>query len=167
MRIGKDIYNIYRGGVQHYSPSKYWERRNIVVSANRIPKILKIWYLMYLRKCDAFNCAEIATGIGAGAYFATPPILPHGLKGIIIHPTAKIGRNCTIHQQVTIGTRNTNINKSATIGDNCFIGAGAKILGDITIGDNVRIGANAVVIDSVPSNCTVVGVPAKIIKRNS
>ena len=53
------------------------------------------------------------------------------------------------------------------IGRNCIIGAGAVILGDITIGDNVKIGANAVVLKDVPANCTVVGVPAKIVKRDS
>lgn len=165
MTLFEKIYEIYRGGVQHYNPRKYWRRRDIVMSKNKVPKIIKVWFLLYLRKCDAFNCAAIATGIGAGAIFKSPPNLMHGLNGIVIHPTAKIGMNCTIHQQVTIGTR--HINRSATIGDNCFIGAGAKILGDIIIGDNVRIGANAVVLENVPSNCTVVGIPAKIVKKES
>lgn len=53
----------------------------------------------------------------------------------------------------------------ATIGKNCLLGAGCCVLGDITIGNNVKIGANAVVLENVPDNCTVVGVPAKIIKR--
>ena len=53
------------------------------------------------------------------------------------------------------------------IGDNVFIGAGAKIMGKITIGDHVKIGANAVIVRDVPSNCTVVGVPGVVVKRNS
>lgn len=61
-----------------------------------------------------------------GAHFETPPNLYHYLNGIIISYYAKIGRNCTIMQQVTIAESNE---KTATIGDNCFIGAGAKILG--------------------------------------
>lgn len=68
-----------------------------------------------------------SNGTQWGAIFEGTPILPHKLNGIIIHPTAIIGKNVTIMQQVTIGTR--HINESATIGDNVFIGAGAKILG--------------------------------------
>ena len=76
-----------------------------------------------------------------------------------------IGRNCWINQQVTIGWRSPG--KSPVIGDNVYVGSGAKVLGDITIGNNVRIGANAVVIKNVPDNCTVVGVPARVVKRNN
>lgn len=132
-----------------------------MISHNRIPRFVKFYYLYYLRKCDYLNCAAIATGIGDGATFATRPLLPHGINGIVIHPTAKIGANCTIHQQVTIGTNKNNV--SAEIGNNVFIGAGAKIIGEIKIGDNVKIGANSVVLCDVPSNCTAVGCPARII----
>ena len=93
---------------------------------------------------------EILLGTKIGGGLA----LPH-LNGIIINPTAKIGDNCTIYQQVTIGVNDfdeqKNI-KAAVIGNNCYIGAGAKIIGNIRIGDNVRIGANAVVISDVSSN---------------
>lgn len=79
--------------------------------------------------------------------------------------TAKrIGKNCWINQQVVIGYSDDG--KYPVIGDNVQIGAGAKILGDITVGDNSFIGANAVVLKNVPPNCTVVGVPAYIIKRD-
>lgn len=150
--------------IESYDADKYWKRRKCVISpTSKTPQIIEYLYLLYLRKCDANNCASIATGIGAGATFASPPKLPHGLKGIIIHPTAIIGHNCTIMQFVTIGTR--QINKGAVIGDNVFIGAGAKILGNIQIGDNVKIGANAVVLEDVPDNCTVVGIPAKIVAK--
>jgi serine O-acetyltransferase len=93
--------------------------------------------------------------------------LPHHY-GIIISSHAKIGKNCTIFQQVTIGdshSRNSpNEASTIIIGNDVLIGAGAKILGNVVIGDNVRIGANAVVISNIPSNCTAVGVPAHIIK---
>lgn len=88
--------------------------------------------------------------------------MEHGLNGIIISHYAKIGKNCTIFQQVTIAQDSEN--KSATIGDNCIIGAGAKIIGNVTIGNNVVIGANAVVTKDIPSNSTAVGSPARIIK---
>lgn len=74
-----------------------------------------------------------------------------------------IGKHCTIFQQVTITEGDDKT--SATIGDNCYIGAGAKILGNVKIGDNVKIGANAVVVTDIPSNCTAVGVPARIIRK--
>jgi len=102
--------------------------------------------------------------LNGGAQFATPPDLPHHLNGIIISYYAKIGKNCTILQQVTIAQDQEG--KAATIGDNVVIGAGAKILGGVTIGDNVRIGANAVVTKDIPSNSIAVGVPAKVISRS-
>jgi serine O-acetyltransferase len=76
----------------------------------------------------------------------------------------KIGENCWIGPGVTIGYKDTT--GIPIIGDNVFIGAGAKILGPLTIGDNVIVGANAVVTKSIPANCTVAGVPARIIKRD-
>ena len=161
MKIFRAMYN---NCILHYNHDKYWKRRNSIINPkSKTPKLIKILYLLYLRKIDAFNGAEIATGLSGGAFFEEPPLLPHGIKGIFIHGTAKIGKNVTIQQQVTIGTRKTN--KSAIIGNNVFIGAGAKILGDIHIGNNVNIGANAVVVNDVPNNCTVVGVPGRIIKR--
>lgn len=75
-----------------------------------------------------------------------------------------IGENCYIFQQVTIG--NTNDSDSPTIGNNVQISSGAKVLGNIKIGDNCRVGANAVVLKDVPPNCTVVGVPAYITRRD-
>lgn len=87
-------------------------------------------------------------------------IMPHP-NGIVIHPNAKIGINCLIFQQVTIG----QCGKMGVpvIGVHVDIGAGAKILGPVTIGDNAKIGANAVVLSDVPAGKTAVGIPAKII----
>jgi len=73
-----------------------------------------------------------------------------------------IGPNCLIFQQITIGARGGGI---PVIGGNVDIGAGAKIIGNVNIGNHVRIGANSVVLESVPDNCTVVGIPARIIKE--
>jgi len=87
-------------------------------------------------------------------------LIPHP-NGIVIHPKAKIGVNCLIFQQVTLGSRDGG---APIIGGHVDIGAGAKIIGNITLGDHVRIGANSVVLTDVPSGCTAVGVPAKIIK---
>ena len=85
---------------------------------------------------------------------------------IIVNPNAKVGANCRIHEGVTIGATNGSSN-APKIGDNCFIGSGAKIIGDITIGNNVAIGAGAVVVSDIKDNVTVGGVPAKIISNNN
>ena len=84
---------------------------------------------------------------------------------IIINPNAHVGNNCRIHEGVTIGATNGSSN-APRIGDNCFIGSGAKIIGDITIGNNVAIGAGAVVVNDVGDNVTIGGVPAKVISEN-
>ena len=88
--------------------------------------------------------------------------IQHGFSTII--SARKIGKNCWINQQVTIGY--SNATDCPTIGDNVVINAGAKVIGDVKIGDNSIVGANAVVVKNVPENCTVVGVPAYIVRRN-
>jgi serine O-acetyltransferase len=100
------------------------------------------------------------TRIGKGFYVGH-------FGGIVISGGATIGNNCNISQNVTIGLSPRGKKKGyPTIGDNCYIGPGAKIIGNIKIGDNVAIGANAVVTKSIPDNAVVVGVPAKIISYN-
>jgi serine O-acetyltransferase len=90
--------------------------------------------------------------------------LPHGGSGIIIHPQCTIGSNVTIYHQVTIGENEFSDDRlPPTIGNNVFIGAGAKIIGHVSIGDGAKIGSNAVVLRDVPANATAVGIPAKII----
>jgi serine O-acetyltransferase len=91
-------------------------------------------------------------------------MLGHNGIGIVIHPKVKIGKNVLICQQVTIGGTGYELSVPV-IGDDVYIGAGAKILGPIEIGSNCVIGANAVVVKSVPSGCVVAGVPARILKQ--
>jgi len=99
---------------------------------------------------------EVPSGapIGGGLYIAHP-------AGTVIM-VDRVGRNVSIIAAVTIGMRNEWA--FPVIGDNVFIGAGARVLGGITIGDDVVIGANAVVIEDTPPGATVVGVPARVIK---
>ncbi|MBE2221671.1 MAG: serine acetyltransferase [Anaerolineae bacterium] len=99
---------------------------------------------------------EISPGadIGGGLYIAHP-------IGCVIS-VESMGENCSIIAAVTIGRRNTLC--FPRIGNNVFIGAGARILGDIDIGDDAIIGANAVVINDVPAGGTAVGIPAKVIR---
>lgn len=150
--------------VKHYNHKKYWKMRKEVVDPNStVPKLIRFYFLYRIKKMDAYNLSSMGTGFGWGAEFKTPPELPHLLNGIIISYHAKIGSACVINQQVTIAEKN---GKSAIIGDNVLIGAGAKILGGVNIGNNVKIGANAVVVKDIPDNCSVVGIPARIISKN-
>lgn len=81
---------------------------------------------------------------------------------IIINKAARIGSHCTIYPGVTIGSIGKD--RFPIIGDNCFIGLGAKVFGDVKVGDNVTICPNAVVVHNIPNNAIVGGVPAKILK---
>ena len=87
--------------------------------------------------------------------------------GVVIGETTVVGDNCVLYQGVTLGgTGNETGKRHPTLGDNVTVGTGAKVLGNIRIGNNVKIGGNSVVVNDVPDNCTVVGVPGRIIKRN-
>jgi len=89
--------------------------------------------------------------------------LCHNGFGIVINPESIIGKGTVIQHCVTIGEMD-GTHKCPVIGEGCFIGARAIILGNITVGNNVKIGAGAVVIRDVPDNCTVVGIPARIVE---
>lgn len=90
--------------------------------------------------------------------------LGYGGMGVVIHSKAKIGQQCSIGQQVTIGGGNSKYPGVPIIGNNVKIAKGAIIFGGITIGDNVTIGANAVVNIPIPDNAVVAGVPAKVLR---
>src|SRR6476469_8780880 len=86
--------------------------------------------------------------------------------GVVIGETAIVGDYAVIYQGATIGGTGKEIGKRhPTLGENVVVGAGAKVLGNIQIGNNVRIGAGSVVLRDVPSDCTVVGIPGRIISR--
>jgi serine O-acetyltransferase len=111
--------------------------------------------LKYL--CKPMNTLYINTKtIGPGLF------IQHGFSTIIA--AKSIGKDCWINQQVTIGYSNKA--DCPIIGDKVTISAGAKIIGNVIIGNNSRVGANAVVVKNIPENCTVVGVPAYIVRKN-
>lgn len=83
--------------------------------------------------------------------------------GVVFVHLLTIGEGTVIYQNVTLGGYKGQF--GPTIGKNCVIGAGAVVLGEVKIGNNVKIGANAVVLKDIPDNCTVVGVPGKIVKQ--
>lgn len=104
--------------------------------------------------------------IHPGAKIGEGLFIDHG-SGVVIGETAEIGDNVTIYQGVTLGgTGKEKGKRHPTIGDNVVISSGAKVLGSFTVGDNVKIGAGSVVLKPVPPNCTVVGVPGRIVIRD-
>ena len=119
-----------------------------------LPKIIYYIQFILFNSSVPFKCK-----IGKNTKFA------YGGIGVVIHERAEIGENCIIGQGITIGGKSKEYNVPK-IGNNVYIAAGSRIIGNVVIGDNVVIGANSVVIKDVPSNCIVAGIPAKIIKTD-
>lgn len=111
--------------------------------------------------CNKLNVMTSQCIIGRGADFGPEFVLVHA-QGVVINTSVKGGRGIIIEHQVTIGAEK---GQSPTLGDHVFIGAGAKVLGGVHIGSGARVGANAVVVDDVPAETTVVGVPARVVVR--
>ncbi|MGI5912525.1 MAG: serine O-acetyltransferase [Syntrophomonadaceae bacterium] len=133
----------------------------------------RIAHFCYIKKCYFIarlisHISRWLTGIEIhpGATIGEGVFIDHG-SGIVIGETAEIGDNVTMYQGVTLGgTGKEKGKRHPTVGNNVVISAGAKVLGAIKIGDNVKIGGGSVVLKSVPSFCTVVGVPGRIVVRN-
>lgn len=132
----------YRKAHRHYLKGHYFRARWISQRAVRRTGI------------------EIHPGAEIGKGF----FIDHGM-GVVIGETTIIGDNVTLYQGVTLGgTGKEQGKRHPTVGNNVMIGSGAKVLGSFKIGDNVKIAAGAVVLQEVPPNCTVVGVPARVVK---
>lgn len=113
------------------------------------------------------HLARFLTGIEIhpGATIGQGVFIDHGM-GVVIGETAILGNYALIYQGVTLGgTGKESGKRHPTLGENVVVGAGAKVLGNIQVGNNVRIGAGSVVLRDVPSDCTVVGVPGRIVYR--
>lgn len=101
-----------------------------------------------------------AAQIGSGVF------IDHGM-GVVIGETAEVGDGVTLYQGVTLGgTGNERGKRHPTLRPGVMVGVGAKVLGDIVVGENSKIGAGAVVVDPVPPNCTVVGIPGHVVRRD-
>jgi serine O-acetyltransferase len=128
----------------------------------RLMQWAKRWRLAPLvflfNKLNAVCCQCI---IGRGAEFGPGFVLIHS-QGIVINSSVQGGESVYLEHQVTIGAER---GANPRIGSNVFIGAGAKIIGDVTIGDGARVGANAVVVADVPPHSTVIGVPARVVRQ--
>ncbi len=153
------------------TPNKFWDPgRRLLRSIRKYQQLkknknnifellgIKYWVLSH-RFWSIITGAEIDLDcqIGGGL------LLPHP-NGIVIHPNVKIGPNCLIFQQVTLGIQKGGV---PVLGGHVDIGAGAKILGQVKLGDHSQVGANAVVLNDVDEGATVVGIPAKVVKNNA
>ena len=133
------------------------------VNALRIP-VLRL--LLKIIAFFLFKMIEIITGISipASVKIGKGFYIGH-FGGIIVHSDVQIGEGFSLGSGVVIGTRGLGSHGVPQIGNNVYIGVGAKVLGNIKIGNNVKIGANAVVTDNVPDNATVIGIPARILMK--
>ncbi len=122
------------------------------------------WYL-FARLLSQFTRFLTGIEIHPGATIGRRFFIDHGM-GVVIGETTIIGDDVLLYQGVTLGgTGNEHGKRHPTIGNGVVIGAGAKVLGNINIGNHVRIGAGSVVIDDVPDDSTVVGIPARVVKQ--
>lgn len=154
-KLSYNIINFTNGIISKYNDKKYWKMK-FKIQNNEVILPIKILYLIRMKRMESFNGASLGNRLSGGSFFKSKPKLPHGLKGIFISDYAKIGKNVTIYQQVTIGYDGIDWTKAPVIGDNVVIYPGAKITGDIVIGDNSVIGTNCVVFEDVPNNSLVV-----------
>ena len=140
------VHALWMHRLAHY----LWERRIPV-----IPRLIS-HLNRFLTGIEIHPGAKIGRGV----------FIDHGM-GVVIGETAEVGDGVTLYQGVTLGgTGKEKGKRHPTVGRNVVIAAGAKVLGPITIGDNSKVGAGAVVIRDVPPNCTVVGVPGKVVVRD-
>ncbi|MBU5293701.1 serine O-acetyltransferase [Anaerosalibacter bizertensis] len=124
---------------------------------------------LYLLARIISNIGRFFTGIEIhpGAKIGKGIFIDHGM-GVVVGETTEIGDNVTIYQGATLGgTGKEKGKRHPTIGNNVVISSGAKILGPFTVGDNSKIGAGSVVLKEVPPNCTVVGVPGRVVVKNN
>lgn len=139
----------------------YWMRTCAFLKQSNIwCRSIFVWIAGHiLRHYDYKYGISIPYSIKIGSGF----VIGH-FGGIVVNNKAVIGKNCTITQGVTVGKANRGRNKGyPTIGDNVYIGPGAKVIGNVRVGDNVAIGANCVVTRDVPDNAVVAGVPGEVI----
>jgi serine O-acetyltransferase len=135
------------------------------VLAHRLAHRLHRWGLPLIPRILSqisrfFTGIEIHPGATIGRRF----FIDHG-AGVVIGETTEIGDDVLLYQGVTLGgTGNEKGKRHPTLGNKVVVGTGAKILGSIRVGNNVRIGAGSVVVHAVPDNCTVVGVPGRVVR---
>lgn len=139
----------------------------VMLSYRRAHKLYEKGHYFRARRISQRAARRTGIEIHPGAVIGKGFFIDHG-SGVIIGETAVIGNNVTLYQGVTLGGTGKETGKRhPTLKDNVMVSAGAKIIGSFTIGENSKIGAGSVVLEEVPPNCTVVGVPGRIVKQNN
>lgn len=127
-------------------------------------RLYKMHFKLLARIVSQYSRRRTGIEIHPAARIAPGVFIDHGM-GVVIGETAEVGAGTVIYQGVTLGgTGKQSGKRHPTVGENCVISAGAKVLGDITVGDYAKVGAGAVVLREVPAHATVVGVPARIVR---
>ncbi|MDD3339475.1 MAG: serine O-acetyltransferase [Lachnospiraceae bacterium] len=131
-------------------------------------KAHKLWaqgHYFRARRISQKAVRKTGIEIHPGAQIGKGLFIDHGC-GVVIGETTVIGENVTLYQGVTLGGTGKETGKRhPTLGDNVMVSAGAKVIGSFTVGENSKIGAGSVVLEEVPPNCTVVGVPGRVVRR--
>lgn len=139
----------------------------VMLSYRKAHRLYEKGHYFWARWVSQRAARKTGIEIHPGAQIGKGLFIDHG-TGVIIGETTIIGDNCTLYQGVTLGgTGKEHGKRHPTIGNNVMISAGAKVLGSFQIGDNSKIGAGSVVLEEVPPNSTVVGVPGRVVKRNN
>jgi serine O-acetyltransferase len=139
---------------------RYFSRRETYQTTKN--PLVRAWCFHYCTKINNRFCAFIPLTLD----LPRSVVFPHGISGVYISVGSKVGENCTIFHQVTIGSNTlegSDRRGAPSIGDNVFIGAGAKLIGGINVGSNVRIGAGCSVGLDIPENATAVAAAPRII----
>ncbi len=137
----------------------------VMIQYRRAHKLYKNGHFFLARLISQRAARKTGIEIHPGAEIGKGLFIDHG-SGVIIGETAVIGDNVTLYQGVTLGGTGKETGKRhPTLEDNVMVSAGAKIIGSFTVGANSKIGAGSVVIKEVPPNCTVVGIPGRIVRR--
>ena len=139
----------------------------VMISYRRAHKLYLKGHYFWARWISQRAVRKTGIEIHPGAQIGKGFFIDHG-TGVIIGETTIIGDNVTLYQGVTLGGTGKETGKRhPTLEDNVMVSAGAKVIGSFTVGKNSKIGAGSVVIEEVPPNCTVVGVPGHIVKQNN
>jgi len=172
----KDIIEDFRSCMENDPAARgFWGAVEVIftyagfhaIIAHRIAHFLhaKLHLPFVPRALSQFSRFMTGIEIHPGAQIGKGFFIDHGM-GVVIGETAIVGDGCVLFQGVTLGGTGKETGKRhPTLGNNVMVSAGAKVLGNITLGDNVKIGAQSVVLKNVPANCTVVGVPGRIVVR--
>jgi len=139
----------------------------VMLKYRRAHRLYEKGHFFWARWISQRTARKTGIEIHPGATIGKGLFIDHG-TGVVIGETAVLGDNVTLYQGVTLGgTGKEQGKRHPTLEDNVMVSAGAKVLGSFTIGENSKIGAGSVVLGPVPPNCTVVGIPGRIVKKDS